>query len=80
LVRPQAGVRPRNRGEEFGRLTYATKETFVLTPLLCWAHLSPEQYRERVAALIAEIEAGARAIRREKGFRSWATRPFERLC
>jgi hypothetical protein len=57
----------RNRGEEFGRLTYATEETFVLSPLPCWAHLSPEQYRERVAALVDEIEAEAKAIRREKG-------------
>jgi hypothetical protein len=57
----------RNRGEEYGRLTYATEETFVLSPLPCWAHLSPEQYRERVAALVAEIEAEAEAIRRKKG-------------
>jgi hypothetical protein len=57
----------RNRGETYGRLTYATEETFVLSPLPCWAHLSPEQYRERVAALVAEIEAEAEAIRREKG-------------
>jgi len=57
----------RNRGEEFGRLTYATEETFVLSPLPCWAHLSPEQYRERVAALIEDIDAEAKAIRREQG-------------
>jgi hypothetical protein len=57
----------RNRGEEFGRLTYATEETFVLSPLPCWAHLSPEQYRDRVAALVAEIEAEAEAIRRKNG-------------
>src|SRR5687767_11622019 len=37
----------RNRGETYGRLTYATEETFVLTPLPCWARLSPERYRER---------------------------------
>jgi len=57
----------RNRGEEYGRLTYATEETFLLSPLPCWKHLSPEQYRERVAALVEEIEAEAKAIRREKG-------------
>jgi hypothetical protein len=57
----------RNRGEAYGRLTYATEETFVLTPLPCWEHLSPEQYRERVAALVEEIESEAKAIRREKG-------------
>ena len=49
----------RNRGEDFDRLKYATEETFELTPLPCWAHLSPEAYRERVAALVEEIEREA---------------------
>jgi hypothetical protein len=57
----------RNRGESFGRLTYATEETFELSPLPCWAHLSPEQYRERVASLVEDIEAEARTVRRERG-------------
>jgi hypothetical protein len=39
------------------------QEEVVLIPLPCWAHLTPEQYRERVAALIEEIEAEARAER-----------------
>ena len=51
----------RNRGEDFDRLKYATEETFELTPLPCWAHLAPEAYRERVAALVAEIEREAAA-------------------
>jgi REP element-mobilizing transposase RayT len=51
----------RNRGEEFGRLKYATEETFELTPLPCWAHLSAEDYRQRVAELVAEIESTAAA-------------------
>src|SRR6185436_1413882 len=51
----------RNRGEDFDRLKYATEETFELSPLPCWAHLSPEAYRERVAALVAEIEQEAAA-------------------
>jgi hypothetical protein len=49
----------RNRGEEFGRLKYATEETLKLTPLPCWAHLSAEDYRQRVAELVAEIESTA---------------------
>jgi hypothetical protein len=56
----------RNRGESFGRLTHAIEETLELTPLPCWSHLSPEQYRERVASLVEDIEADARALRCEK--------------
>lgn len=57
----------RNRGETYGRLTHASEETLELTPLPCWEHLSPEQHRERIAALVEDIEAEARAARREKG-------------
>jgi hypothetical protein len=57
----------RNRGEEYGRLTYATEETFVLTRLPCWEHLSPEEYRQRVAGLVEEIELDARVARMERG-------------
>ena len=46
----------RNRGEDFGRLQYASEEAFVLTPLPCWAHLPPEVYRHRVAELMEQIE------------------------
>jgi hypothetical protein len=51
----------RNRGEDFGRLRYATEEAFELTPLPCWAHLPPETYRQRVAELVEEIESKAAA-------------------
>jgi hypothetical protein len=57
----------RNRGEEYGRLTYATEETFFLSCLPCWEHLSSEQYRELVAAIIEEIEIEARLARLERG-------------
>lgn len=57
----------RNRGEEYGRLTYATEETFTLTRLPCWEHLSQEEYRERVAELVEKIEAEARMARLERG-------------
>ena len=57
----------RNRGEEYGRLTYATEETFVLSRLPCWEHLSPEAYRKRVAELVEEIELDARVVRMERG-------------
>ena len=51
----------RNRGEDFGRMKYATAETFELTPLPCWAHVAPEAYRQRVADLVEEIESEAAA-------------------
>jgi hypothetical protein len=57
----------RNRGEEYDRLTYATEETFVLSRLPCWEHLSPEAYRKRVAELVEEIELDARVARMERG-------------
>lgn len=51
----------RNRGEDSGRLQYATEEVFELTPLPCWAHLPPEVYRQRIAELMGEIESEAAA-------------------
>jgi hypothetical protein len=57
----------RNRGEEYDRLTYATEETFFLTRLPCWEHLSQEEYRQRVAELVEEIELDARVARLERG-------------
>jgi hypothetical protein len=58
----------RNRGEDFGRLKYAEEEEeLVLSQLPCWADLTPEQYRERIAELIEEIEAEARADREARG-------------
>ncbi len=57
----------RNRGEDFGRLQYATEETLEITPLPCWAHLSPEVYRQRIAELMEEIESEAAAELAEAG-------------
>jgi REP element-mobilizing transposase RayT len=57
----------RIRGEEYGRLQYATAEAVILTPIPCWAHLSAEEYRRRVASLQEDIEAEAAAVRRETG-------------
>ncbi len=51
----------RKRGEDFDRLKYATEENFELTPLPCWAHLTPEDYRKRVAELVEAVESEARA-------------------
>jgi REP element-mobilizing transposase RayT len=57
----------RNRGEDFGRLKYAEEEELSLSQLPCWAHLTTEQYRERIAELVEEIEAEARADRQARG-------------
>jgi Transposase IS200 like len=57
----------RNRGEDFGRLKYAEEEELKLSQLPCWADLTPEQYRQRIAELVAEIETEARAGREAKG-------------
>jgi hypothetical protein len=56
----------RNCGEEYGCLTYATEETFDITRLPCWEHLSAEEYRQRVAVLVEEIELDARVARLER--------------
>src|SRR3954470_24907645 len=55
----------RNQGLPFDRLRFATVETVTLSPLPCWAHLSPDQYRARVASLVESIEAEA-ALRRSE--------------
>lgn len=57
----------RNRGEDFHRLKYASRETVELSPLPCWAHLSPEAYRQRVADLVEAIESEAAAALTQTG-------------
>jgi hypothetical protein len=66
----------RNRGEEYGRLTYATEEAFALSRLPCWEHLLPEEYRKRVAELVEKIELDARVARMERESQSWVPMPF----
>jgi hypothetical protein len=65
-----AGVRrrardARRRGEAFGLLQYATRENLELDPLPCWQHLSEEERRRRVTAMVADIETEA-ATRRKR--------------
>ncbi|HEX6904803.1 MAG TPA: transposase, partial [Thermoanaerobaculia bacterium] len=38
----------RRRGEKFDPLQYATPEELVLSPLPCWKHLPPEEYKRRL--------------------------------
>ena len=57
----------RRRGEAFSRYDFATSETIVLSPVPCWRHLTPEQYRHRIADLVHEIEADAERDRQQGG-------------
>ena len=57
----------RLRGKPFHRLEFATEYTLRLEPLPCWAHLEPEQYRQRIADLVAAIESRAAAEREAEG-------------
>ena len=41
----------------------------VLSPLPCWARLSPEQYRQRIQTLVAKAEEEAALVRRRSGSR-----------
>jgi hypothetical protein len=57
----------RCRGESFERHRFATRLTVTLSPLPCWRHLSPEAQRERVAEVVAEVEAEAATQRNAMG-------------
>jgi hypothetical protein len=59
--------RYRLRGKEPEPGQFATVETLTLDPLPCWKHLPPEEYRQRIAAMVAEIIEDARIAREEKG-------------
>ncbi|HXO19627.1 MAG TPA: hypothetical protein VOA87_06840 [Thermoanaerobaculia bacterium] len=54
----------RSRGETFPRLKFASTETLTLAPIPCWRHLTNSQLRQRVADLLADIEAQA-AVQRK---------------
>ncbi|NJL26440.1 MAG: hypothetical protein HC897_00505 [Thermoanaerobaculia bacterium] len=57
----------RRRGEDFTKHQYATAETLEFTALPCWRHLAPEEYRRRIAGMVAAIEAEAERNRRLRG-------------
>ncbi len=57
----------RRRGEKFGPLDFSTPEIMTLAPLPCWKHLEPEQRKNRIAALVKEIEEEAAAARQRDG-------------
>ena len=57
----------RCRGEKFEPLQYATQEVLELDPLPCWKHLTEEQRRLRVAALVEGIELEVAKRRKRTG-------------
>jgi hypothetical protein len=57
----------RRKGQELTREELTQTEVVVLTPLPCWKSVSPEEYRRRVANLIDQIVAEAKADRERLG-------------
>ena len=57
----------RLRDKSFHRFEFATEYTLRLERLPCWADLAPEQYRQRIADLVADLEAQAAAEREAEG-------------
>ncbi len=47
----------RNRGQAYGTYDYATRYAIPFVPLPAFRHLAPEEYQDRIAGLIGEIEA-----------------------
>jgi hypothetical protein len=62
LYRPSPSPGRRHR-----RMRFATVETVTLPPIPCRAHLSPELYRARIAALVETIETDAACEREGTG-------------
>jgi putative transposase len=58
---------PRNRKEEPSREEFVFAESVVLSPIPCWAHLPADLYRERIKALVEEIDEEAALARRRSG-------------
>jgi hypothetical protein len=57
----------RNRGKMINPRQFAMPETVTLSSLPCWKHLSPEQIRERIGAIVERIEKAAATSREESG-------------
>ncbi len=57
----------RIRGKKFGKYDFASEETLTIEPLPCWRHLPEEEYRARVADLVAQVVAEAAVEREETG-------------
>jgi hypothetical protein len=57
----------RAAGKEIAPRDFAEPEVLEWTPLPCWAHLSREEYQERILEIVEEIEDATAARIRETG-------------
>jgi putative transposase len=57
----------RNQREEITRLQFAEEESVILSPIPCWAHLSPDVYRARIAGIVETLESEAARLRSLNG-------------
>jgi REP element-mobilizing transposase RayT len=57
----------RQRGEDFPARKYTEDHELFLSPLPCWAHISEEEIRKRIAVLVQEIEEEAATDRALRG-------------
>ena len=60
----------RNQRDAFDPLDFATTERVELTPIPCWAHLSPDAYRRCVQDLVDDLESQAARARKAAGIRA----------
>ena len=59
--------RARRRGETVERSEFETSYATVLAPLPCWRRLSAEEYRQRCAEMVADIECETAALNARLG-------------
>lgn len=67
------------KGKERSEHDFETRYEVPLTPLPCWAHLSPTEQRAKVAAMIRSIEAEAKQKRATEGTEMTETKRKERI-
>ncbi len=68
----------RNQDKDYSRLEFATEYEIELACLPCWRHLPQEVARQRVAALVEEIEADALRHRQATGLEPLGVRAILR--
>jgi REP element-mobilizing transposase RayT len=49
----------RQAGKKKDAYDFPEEESIVLTPLPCWSHLDPDEYRRRICEMVADIEKEA---------------------
>ncbi len=67
IDRTRQYVACRRRRQEPDPARFETEEILTLDPLPCWKHLSEKERRDRIALMVADIEAEATARREKTG-------------